>query len=137
MQGIKSSACQTKPYFLVFFIWGIIFISCFHTQHGSLTMSMLESQHRRAGQLLHRFTERERERERLRKRGRESCRASDALPSSSNMEVGEQVSAIFLSFCSIVAFVMLFLQFVQFCFFFLYTIRKYFANFLYKKGNPF
>lgn len=79
----------------------------------------------------------EREREEVRKRGRESCRASDALPSSSNMEVGEQVSAIFLSFCSIVAFVMLFLQFVQFCFFLFYTIRKYFANFLYKKGNPF
>lgn len=75
--------------------------------------------------------------ERLRKRERESCRASDALPSSSNMEVGEQVSAIFLSFCSIVAFVMLFLQFVQFCFFLFIQYVNILPIFFSKKGIHF
>lgn len=125
LQGIKSSACRNKLNFLVFFFFlGNNFHFMF--PHATRFTDHAPCWHANTGALVSCCTDshREGERERVRKKERESCRASDALPSSSNMEVGKQVSANLsqlLFHCRI-------------CYAFsavlLLLLGKYFANFL-------
>lgn len=110
-----------------FFFWGIIFISCFHTQHGSLTMlhvGMPTPARWSAAAQIH--TERERERECGRKRER-AVEQAMLFHHRQTWKLANRFLRIFLSSCSIVAFVMLFLWV---CAVLLLLLGKYFANFL-------